>query len=121
MANTPFRLGPTFIASTVGNLLNPGTTTGGVGSDTPRNLKIVLRKVTILNKTASPVTFTCYIGATGGSASGTEVFGGTRSVAANGVVEIFETLQLRVADFLTGVASSASALVILGEGEIFIE
>lgn len=116
-SNKVFRFGPVFIANAVGNLLNPDTTSGGV-NDNSTGLYIVLKHVQIVNKTGSAVTFTCYLGATGGSASGTEVFGGSRTVAANSSVEFYPNLRLDVADFLTGVASSASALVILGTGEI---
>lgn len=122
MQNKPVRFGPIAIPASVGNLLNPGTTTGGVnmpGGST--NLYFLIRKIRIINKDTSARTFALYIGATGGSAAGTEFGGKDLSVPANSYIDIpcgGQGLRLDVADFLTGVASVVSTLVLEAEGEI---
>lgn len=119
-SNKAFRFGPVAIASSVGNLLNPGTTTGGVNSTAAPydKLRITLRHIRVVNKTAGAVSFSLYIGATGGSAAGTEFFGKDLSVPANSYVDWYGVLPLDNADFLTGVASAATSLTIQGEGEL---
>ena len=116
-SNRAFRFGPVPVANSVGNLLNPPTTTGGVNAGTP-NSYLILRHIRIVNKTAGAVTFSGYIGATGGSAAGTEFLGTGLSIAANSYVDWYGTLRMDTTDFLTGVASAATSLVMNGEGEI---
>lgn len=118
MQNKPFRLGPVAVANSIGNICNPGTTTGGVNGGGSGSLYIILTHVRVLNKTAGAVTFAAYIGATGGSAAGTEFIGKDQSVAANSYVDWYGKVRLDVADFLTMVASAATSLVVTGEGEI---
>jgi len=121
MNNKPIRLGPLAVANTVGNLFNPPTVTGGVNPPgTSTNTYYVLRHIRIVNKTGGAVTFSGYIGATGGSAAGTEFLGNGLSIAANSYVDWYGVLRLDVADFLTGVASAATSLTIEAEGEIGI-
>jgi hypothetical protein len=118
-SNKKFRTGPVNISNVVGNLLNPGTTTGGVGMGTAYgNLRIVLTKVEIINRTGSSHTFQLYVGATGGSASGTEICGFNTVVAANSKYEDFLSLPLDVADFVTGVADATACLTVTFMGEI---
>jgi len=120
-ANKLFRFGPLALTTTLTtNILNPGTTTGGVNSTASpyNNLRVTLRHVRIVNKTASAATFTLYLGATGANAAGTEVIGTATSVAANSAFDWFGQLPLDVADFLVGGAGTATALTIQGEGEI---
>lgn len=120
-ANKPFRFGPIAMSSTLTtNILNPGTTTGGVNSGTPQNLFVLLKHIRIVNKTASAVTFSLWLGATGANAAGTEVIGQGLSVAANNFIDWYGLLRLDVADFLVGGASAATSLSIEGEGEIGI-
>ena len=66
--------------------------------------------------TASIITFTLYIGATGGSASGTEIAKNI-SVAPNQTWDYYGALFMASTDFLTGIASAGSSLTILVEGE----
>ena len=116
-SNKIFRFGPIAVPNTVGNLLNPATTTGGVNSGATPTY-IVLRHIRIVNKTAGAVTFSGYIGGTGGSAAGTEFLGTALSIAANSYVDWYGQVRLDSTDFLTGVASAATSLTINGEGEI---
>lgn len=120
MQMRPFRFGPAALANAAANILNPGTTTGGVGSTASPydKLRIIITHVTITNKTAGAVTASLYIGATGGSAAGTEfLFNGT-SIPANSYVDRYCRTVLDTVDFLTGLASAAASLTIQIEGEI---
>jgi hypothetical protein len=122
-----FRFGPTAMSSTLTtNILNPGTTTGGVASTgSPyANLKITLRHIRIVNKTAGAVTFSLWLGATGANTAGTEFIGTALSVAANSAYDWYPGgpgLVLRPADFLVGGASAATSLSIQGEGIIEVD
>jgi len=117
-ANKVFRFGPVAMSSTLTtNILNPPTATGGVGAGSSANY-IVLRHIRIVNKTASAVTFSLWLGATGANAAGTEVIGIGLSVAANSFVDWFGLMRLDAADFLVGGAGAATSLSIQGEGEI---
>lgn len=118
-SNKAFRFGPVALGTSVADLLNPPDTTAGVGTGTPGTF-ILLRHIQIVNRTASPATFSMYLGATGASASGTEVVGSGKTVLANTVEHWYGAMRLDVADFLTGNSGTASALVVTGEGEIGI-
>lgn len=123
MRAKPYRFGPLALTTTYGtNIVNPGTTTGGTNGSggVYGNLQIILKHIRIVNKTGSAATFRLFIGATGGTAAGTEFFGYDLSVAANSYVEWFGVLVLNTADFLTGGSNTATALTIEGEGEIGI-
>lgn len=118
MQNRPFKFGPLALAAAAANILNPGTTTGGVNSGTPQNLRIILTHIRVVNKTGAPATYSLFIGATGGSAAGTEFMGSAKSIAANSSDDWYGRLPLEVADFLTGLASAVATMTIEGEGEI---
>ena len=131
----PFRFGPQPLTTTMTvNLLNPGTTTGGIlwKSDATTgtfvdgqgakylNTRIVLRHIRILNKTASAGTFSLWIGGTGGNVAGTEFIGTAYNVAANSAFDWYGQIPLDVNDFLVGGASANTTLTIEGEGEVGI-
>lgn len=116
--NKAFRFGPTALSNVLTtNILNPPTAAGGVGAGTSSQY-IILRHIRIVNKTAGAVTFTLYLGATGGNVAGTEVIGTGLSVAANAAYDWYGQLRLDAADFLVGGASALTSLTIQGEGEI---
>lgn len=119
-ANKIVRFGPVALSNTLTtNILNPGTTTGGVGMpSTSTNLYFVVRHIRIINKTAGAVTFSLYIGATGGNVAGTEFLGLGTSVAANSYVDWYGQLRLDIADFLVGGAGAVTSLVLQAEGEL---
>lgn len=118
-ANKVVRLGPVAMGNSVANIFNPPTLTGGVNPPgTSTNSYLILRHIRIVNKTASAATFSCYIGATGASAAGTEFMGTALSVAANSAFDWYGMVRLDTADFLTGTASALTTLVIEAEGEI---
>jgi hypothetical protein len=118
-ANKAVRFGPIAVPNAIGNLFNPPTLSGGVNPPAgSTNSYVIMRHIRIVNKTAGAVTFSGYIGATGGSAAGTEFIGTGLSIAANSFIDWYGAVRLDVADFFTGVASAITSLVIEGEGEI---
>ncbi len=118
MQNKAFRFGPVALSNTLTtNILNPPTASGGVGAGSSSQY-IILRHIRIVNKTASAVTFSLWLGATGANAAGTEVVGQGYSVAANSAFDWYGYMRLDAADFLVGGASAATSLTIQGEGEI---
>jgi len=118
-ANKIIRFGPVALGTSAANLINPPTLTGGTGlAGTNANTYVIIRHIRILNKTASSATFSLYVGATGASAAGTEFMGTAQPIAANGFVDWYGVLRLDVSDYLTGLASLATALTIEAEGEI---
>ena len=118
-SNKILRFGPVALGASAANIINPPTLAGGTGlAGTNANTYVVLRHIRIVNKTASAATYSLYIGATAGSAAGTEFMGTAQSVAANSYVDWYGMVRLDVADFLTGLASASATLTIEGEGEI---
>lgn len=118
--NKSFRFGPVAMSNTLTtNILNPNVTSlaGPVGF-TMTQPYIILKHIRIVNKTAGAVTFSLWLGATGGNAAGTEVIGQGYSVAANSAFDWYGLLRIDAADFLVGGASAATSLSIEGEGEI---
>ena len=113
MAGTLKRIaGPAFIAASATNIYTPAAST----------IYTVIRHIHVANKTNTAATFALYVGLTGGSASGTELFGGNagHSVAANSEFDYYCTLKMESTDFLTGISGTASALVIVVEGEQYV-
>ncbi len=98
--------GPAFLAAAAADIYTPPAAT----------IYTVLKHIHVANVTAGAVTFTLYIGATGGSAAGTELFKGY-SVAANSAFDHYCNRKLVSTDFLSGLASGASSLVITIDGE----
>lgn len=117
-ANKTVRFGPVAITASVANILNPGTTTGGVNMPSGSNLYFIIKHIRFVNKTAAAHTISAWIGATGGSAAGTETgFSGT-SIPANSYVDWYGLLRLDVADFLTMQADALTSIVFQAEGEV---
>ena len=120
-SNLPFRAGPVAVQSSAGNLLNPGTTTGGINcTSIYSKLNILLRHIRVVNVTGSNATITLYIGASGASAAGTEFAWCATVVPANSYLDWYGYCPLSSTDFLTGIAGTASALTITFEGEISV-
>ena len=119
MQNSPFMFGPLALTNTyTTNILNPGTTTGGVNGTGSGSLYILINHFRIINKTASPATFRLYKDATGGNNAGKELIGFDTAVAANAGNDYYGKWLFKVADFLVGGASASTTLTIEGEGEI---
>lgn len=120
--NKTIRVGPVALSATLTtNILNPAITSlaGPVGF-TMTQLYLILRHIRIVNKTSGAVTFSLWLGATGGNAAGTEVIGTALSVPANSAFDWYGLLRLDAADFLVGGASAATSLTFEAEGEIGI-
>lgn len=107
MAGTLKRIaGPAYIASSATNIYTPAAST----------ILTTIRHIHVANVTAGAVTFTLYVGATGGSAGGTELFK-AYSVAANSSFDYYGMLLMASTDFLSGLASAATSLTIVVEGD----
>ena len=120
MQNKPVRFGPVALSATLTtNILNPGTTAGGVGMPpNSANLYFILRHIRIVNKTAAAATCSFWVGATGGNVAGTEVIAQALSIPANSYIDWYGVLRLDASDFLVGGASAATTLTFEAEGEI---
>jgi hypothetical protein len=119
MQNKRLNIPPIALTNAVANLLNCALTSvaGGVNLTLTQPYLLVTR-LSIVNKTASPHNFTLYKGLTGGSAAGTEVIGVATVVAANAAFEYASEFRLDSADFLTGLADANTVLVLRIEAEI---
>lgn len=100
------------IPAAAGNLLNGALTSlaGPVGI-TYTQPRLYLTHIRIVNKSASAIPFTLYVGATGGSAAGTEFGFGANSVPANSYVDWYGEFEMDSTDFLTGIAGTVTTLV----------
>src|SRR5262245_13366912 len=102
MAGTIKRIsGPAFIANAAANLYTPPAST----------IDTVIQQIHLNNVTGAAVSVTLYVGATGGSAAGTQVLG-PYSVPANDFLDVWFNpgMVMQSTDFLSGVAASASAV-----------
>jgi hypothetical protein len=106
MAGTLKRFGPAFLASSAANIYTPPAST----------IYTVIRHIHIANVTTGAVTFTLYVGATGGSSAGTELAKGV-PVAANLTWDYYGAMRMDSTDFLTGLANAATSLTITVEAE----
>lgn len=73
----------------------------------------VVTQIHIANITGGAVTFSLFIGATGGSAAGTQLEGGYSIATVSDFDRYFSPgIKLVSTTFLTGIASAASSLVV---------
>lgn len=100
--------GPAYISNSAANIYTPPAST----------IYTVIKHIHVTNKDSSARTFSLYVGATGGSAGGTEIAKDV-SVAAGSYVDLYFAPGLKMADtdFLSGVASVVSTLTIVVMGE----
>lgn len=119
--NKTVRFGPSTVTAAAKNQINPGTATAGTGIlPAPAAQYVLVKHLRFVNTTASAITVSGFVGATGASAAGTEVFGSGLSVPANSFIDWSnggQGLRLDNADFLTTTASGAG-VTLQGEGEI---
>jgi len=110
MAGTLKKLaGPAYVASSATNIYVPSAAT----------IFGEVRHIHLVNKDVATRTVTLYVGATGGSAGGTELFKDL-SLAVAGVYDYYCLMKQLSTDFLTGIASAASAVVIVVEGYEYV-
>ena len=108
MAGTLKRIsGPAFLAAAAANIYTPPAST----------IYTVIRQIHLANVTATAATATLYVGATGGSAAGTELLKGV-SIPANSEYYLSLVLRMDSTDFLSGLSGTASAITIIVEGEL---
>jgi len=110
MAGTLKRIsGPAYLANAAADIYTPPAAT----------IYTVIKHIHLVNKTAGAITFALYVGATGGSAGGTEVQGPLKSIAAYDYLDLYFSPGLKMAstDFLSGLASAASSITITVMGE----
>ena len=69
----PFSLTVALTNTYTTNILNPPTTTGGVGVGTP-NVVLIITHIRVIEKAGTGATFRLFKGATGANAAGTEQF-----------------------------------------------
>jgi len=120
--NKTFRFGPVAVANAAANLLNGAVTSlaGPVGLTLTQPV-IYIKHMRAVNKTGTAATVSTYIGATGGSAAGTEFMWNATSIAANSSIDFYPGgagVRLESTDFLTGAASAAATITIEGECEV---
>jgi len=118
MNNKVFTFGPLALTTTLTtNILNPPTATGGVnGGSSPQY--IILKHIRIVNKTASNITVSFWLGATGANAAGTEVIGTGLIIPPNIPYDWWGQMRVDSTQFLVGGCNTATAASIQGEGEI---
>jgi hypothetical protein len=116
MANPSIKrlFGPAALSATLTTNVGPGPAYGG-GSAL---LLDIIKHIHVVNKTAGAVTFSLWVGGTGGNAAGTELFN-AQSVGANSVFDYYCNLKMTSTDFLVGGASAATSLTITVEGETY--
>lgn len=98
--------GPAFIPNSAANIYTPPAAT----------IYTVIHHIHFCNVTGAAATFSLYIGATGASASGTEIFK-DYPIPAKGVYDYWCERKMLSTDFLVGVSNTASAITIEVEGE----
>lgn len=98
-----------YLANAAANIYTPAAAT----------IYSVIRQVHLANVTTGAVTFTLYIGATGASVAGTEIFKGI-SLPANSTYDWYTSRKMLSTDFLVGLASAASSITIEVLGEQFV-
>lgn len=105
---TAKKAGPTALTTAAADLLNGG---GGSASMLDR-----VKHIHVTNKGAAAATFSMYVGLTGGSAAGTELFE-DQSIAVGASFDYYCDMPLSSTEFLTGLASANTHLVAIVEYE----
>lgn len=97
------RAGPTALTTASANILQ-----GGGGDAAMRDR---IKNIHVANKTSNPVTFSAFIGATTGSAAGTELYLG-KSIPANDAIDFPCDRALASTEYLTALAQANVSLTI---------
>ena len=120
MQNRALRCGPTALTTTYSTTIVNSSLSALAGPTgyTQTQPYIILTHIRIVNYSATAATVNLYIGASGASSASTTFAFNGYSVAANSYVDWYGRVRLESTDYLTGGASSASALVFEAEGEI---
>lgn len=118
MHNKTFRGGPVALTTTVAtDLLSPPGATGGVNAG-PCVQYIILRHISVINKTATAAWFAMYLsGASAATMAGTEIIGQIY-VPPWDRHDWNGELRLNHGEYIVGGAGASNALVVTFEGEI---
>jgi hypothetical protein len=106
---TKRQFGPALIPSSLGTVYNQSSSL----------IYDVIKHIHVTNRTASAANFSLFLGASGGSAAGTEIFDAV-SISGGQSLEWYGNIRMESTDFLTGISNAANALVITGEGKQYI-
>lgn len=119
MQNRALRAGPIAMGTAAANIINSAITSlaGPIGY-TQTQPYIILTHIRLVNKSGTQATASLYVGATGGSAAGTEFAFTAYPIPANSYVDWYGRVRLEPADFLTGLASALTSITFEAEGEI---
>lgn len=118
-ANKLERFGPLALTATLTtNILAPAAAGASAVGYTATASYIVLKHIRITNKTAGPITFSLWIGATGANLAGTEFIGTAITVAANSAFDWYGYALIKSTEFLVGGASALTSLTFQAEGEV---
>lgn len=98
--------GPAYIPATSEDIYTPPAAT----------IYTVIKHIHVANDDSSARTFSLYVGATGAEVAGTALFEDV-SVAVGGYVDWYGNLKMISTDFLVGIASDGTSLVITVMGE----
>lgn len=98
-----------YLANAAANIYTPAAAT----------IYAVIRHIHLANVTTGAVTFTLYVGATGASVGGTEIFKGV-SIPANSSYDWYTSRKMLSSDFLVGLASASSSITIEVLGEQYV-
>jgi len=105
------RVGPTDLGNSAANIFNPPTVSGGTNTGSP-TVRAIIRRVQLVNHDSAAHTTSLFVGATGGSAAGTEFCTSATSIPANSEKTYYPSAALVAADFLTGFADAANKVSI---------
>lgn len=103
----------------VGPVALSATMTTNVFNQASALIYSVIKQIHVANKTAGPVSFSLWLGATAGNVAGTE-FLNAISVPANSAYDWYGNLNMLSTDFLVGGASAGTSLTIIVEGEQYV-
>lgn len=98
--------GPAYMGSSAADIYTPPAST----------IYTIIKHIHIANVTSGSVTFSLYVGTTGGSTGGTELFK-AKTLAANDSFDYYCNMKMSSSDFLSGLASAGTSLAITVEGE----
>lgn len=102
--------GPANLTASAANVWNNGSS--GTIYD-------IIRLIHVANRTSAAHQFSLFLGLTGGSLSGTELFL-AENVAANDVYDWYPNMKMISTDFLSGYADTTACLSITVIGEQYV-
>jgi|SRR5579872_1468715 len=101
------------VTAGVTNMYTPPTATGGVPTGQVIAIAGVIKRMTVTNHSAAPVTLNLYQGASGASAAGTEWEYGGQSIPANSSQEYVGPHFVPNGDYITAIAGTNGAITIV--------